>query len=61
MLEKKERENTFSIVVVSEGAHAVNEDLVVKNVRDNGAGVDNTKLGRIGEKVCKRFGSINRM
>ena len=50
---RKERGKNFSIVVVSEGAHAINEDITIKNIRDNGAGVDNTKLGGIGEKVCK--------
>ena len=52
---RKERGKNFSVVVVSEGAHALNEDYVVKNVRDNGKGVDNTKLGGIGEKVCKQL------
>lgn len=52
---RKERGKNFSVVVVSEGAHAINEDYVVKNVRDNGKGVDNTKLGGIGEKVCNQL------
>ena len=52
---RKERGKNFSIVVVSEGAHPINESYVVQNVRDNGKGVDNTKLGGIGEKVCKQL------
>jgi len=50
---RQERGKNFSIVVVSEGAHPINEGYVVKTVRNNGSGVDNTKLGGIGEKVCK--------
>lgn len=52
---RKERGKNFSVVVVSEGAHSINEDYVVKNVRDNGKGVDNTKLGGIGEIVSKQL------
>lgn len=45
----------FSIVVVSEGAHPKDGEFVVKNIRDNGSGVDNTKLGGIGEQVTKQL------
>lgn len=45
----------FSIVVVAEGAFPKGGDLTVVNTRDNGAGVDNTKLGGIGERVAKQL------
>lgn len=45
----------FSLVVVAEGAIPKGGELTVQNMRDNGQGVDNTKLGGIGEKVAKRL------
>ena len=45
----------FSIVVVAEGAKPKDGDIVVKGTRNNGAGVDNTKLGGIGEQVAKQL------
>ena len=54
----KEREakgKKFSIVVVAEGAMPKGGTITVKNVRDNGAGVDNTKLGGAGEIVAKQL------
>lgn len=45
----------FSLVVVAEGAAPKGGELTVQNTRDNGQGVDNTKLGGIGEKVAKRL------
>lgn len=52
---RKERGKNFSIVVVSEGARAINGDYVIQETRNNGVGVDNTKLGGIGDKVCKEL------
>jgi len=45
----------FSLVVVAEGAIPKGGELTVQNTRDNGQGVDNTKLGGIGDKVAKRL------
>ena len=45
----------FSIVVVAEGATPKNGELTVANVRDNGKGVDNNKLGGAGQKVAKQL------
>lgn len=53
--ERIERGKRFSLVVVAEGAIPKDGELTIKNVRDNGAGVDNTKLGGIGEKVASRL------
>ena len=45
----------FSLVVVAEGAMPKGGEITVKGVRDNGAGVDNTKRGGIGEKVAAKL------
>lgn len=55
IINRKNRGKSFSIVVVAEGARPKNGDLVVKGTRDNGVGVDNTKLGGIGEQVAKQL------
>ena len=52
VINRKNRGKSFSIVVVAEGAKPLNGDVVIKGVRDNGSGVDNTKLGGIGEQVA---------
>ena len=45
----------FSIVVVSEGAMPKGGSITVEAVRDNGAGVDNTKLGGVGVAVARQL------
>ncbi len=55
IINRKNRGKSFSIVVVSEGAKPLGGDIQVKNVRNNGAGVDNIKLGGIGEVVAKQL------
>lgn len=45
----------FSLVVVAEGAKPIDGDITVKGTRDNGKGVDNTKLGGVGETVAKQL------
>lgn len=52
---RKKRGKSFSVVVVAEGATPIGGELTVMNTRDNGAGVDNTKLGGIGEVVAKQL------
>lgn len=52
---RKKRGKSFSVVVVAEGATQIGGELTVMNTRDNGAGVDNTKLGGIGEVVAKQL------
>lgn len=49
------RGKRFSLVVVAEGAMPKGGDLTVKGTRNNGEGVDNTKLGGIGEMVASRL------
>lgn len=53
--ERIERGKRFSLVVVAEGAMPKGGEITVKNVRDNGVGVDNTKLGGVGEKVAAKL------
>ena len=55
VINRKKRGKEFSVVVVAEGAKPKGGDIVIKNVRHNGLGVDNTKLGGIGEKVAKQL------
>ncbi|MBQ3414368.1 MAG: ATP-dependent 6-phosphofructokinase [Clostridia bacterium] len=43
----------FSIIVVSEGAKPIDGDIVIKRQLDNGKGLDNIRLGGIGERVAE--------
>ena len=52
---RKKRGKEFSIVVVAEGAKPINGDITIMGTRDNGAGVDNTKLGGVGQVVAKQL------
>ncbi len=45
----------FSLVVVAEGAKPLGGEITVKGTRDNGKGVDNTRLGGVGETVAKQL------
>ena len=55
VINRKNRGKSFSVVVVAEGAKPIGGEISVANVRDNGAGVDNTKLGGAGEGVAKEL------
>ena len=52
---RRKRGKNFSVVVVAEGAMPKGGKLTVMGTRDNGAGVDNTKLGGIGEVLAKQL------
>ena len=52
---RRKRGKEFSIVVVAEGAKPLGGEITIKGTRHNGSGVDNTKLGGIGEKVAKQL------
>ena len=64
IMKRKESGKKFSIVVVSEGAKPKDGDITVKRTLDDGKGLDNIRLGGIGEKVAeeieKRTGMISR-
>jgi len=53
--ERRAKGKNFSVVVVAEGAAPKGGEITVAGKRDNGAGVDNTKLGGIGQVVAKQL------
>lgn len=53
--ERRKKGKEFSIVVVAEGAMPKGGSIAIAETRDNGKGVDNTKLGGAGEKVAKEL------
>ena len=53
--DRRSKGKNFSIVVVAEGAMPKGGTITVEGTRDNGAGVDNTKLGGIGNVVAKQL------
>jgi len=53
--ERRENGKYFSVVVVAEGAAPKGGEITVAGTRDNGAGVDNTKLGGVGQVVAKQL------
>ena len=55
IMKRKEMGKKFSIVVVSEGAKPKDGDIVVKKVLDDGKGLDNIRLGGIGERVAEEI------
>lgn len=52
---RKSRGKNFSVVVVAEGAKPLGGDITIMGKRDNGKGVDNTKLGGIGQVVAQQL------
>ena len=50
--QRQEEGKNFSIIVVSEGAKPKDGEIVVKKKLDDGKGLDNIRLGGIGEKVA---------
>ena len=53
--ERRAKGKEFSIVVVAEGAAPKGGEITVEGKRDNGAGVDNNKLGGVGQVVAKQL------
>ena len=56
--ERKRQGKAFSVVVVAEGAAPLGGTITVENIRNNGAGVDNTKLGGVGDRVAKELETL---
>ena len=52
---RRQKGKNFSIVVVAEGAMPKGGTITVEGTRDNGEGVDNTKLGGIGNIIAKQL------
>ena len=53
--ERRAKGKEFSIVVVAEGAAPKGGEITVASQRNNGAGVDNNKLGGVGQVVAKQL------
>lgn len=53
--QRQEEGKNFSIIVVSEGAKPKDGEIVVKKKLDDGKGLDNIRLGGIGEKVASEL------
>lgn len=49
---RQERGKNFTIVVVSEGAKPKDGELIIKKKLDDGKGLDNIRLGGIGDKLA---------
>ena len=58
---RKRRGKKFSIVVVSEGAKPKNGQMVIKKVLQDGKGLDNVRLGGIGEQVAEELENLTGM
>lgn len=58
---RKKRGKKFSIVVVSEGAKPLNGNMVIKKVLSDGKGLDNVRLGGIGEQVAEQLEELTGM
>ena len=52
---RKRRGKNFSVVVVAEGAKPIGGELTIMGKRNNGEGVDNTKLGGVGQIVATQL------
>lgn len=56
--ERRNQGKHFSIVVVSEGAKPKDGELTVKKTLEGGKGLDNTRLGGVGEKVASELEAL---
>lgn len=56
--ERVKKGKRFSVVVVAEGAAPKGGEISVEGMRDNGKGVDNTKLGGAGVRVAKELEAL---
>ena len=52
---RKKRGKNFSVVVVAEGAAPKGGEITIMGKRDNGTGVDNTRLGGVGQVVAQQL------
>lgn len=59
--ERKEEGKKFSIVVVSEGARPKDGTMVVKRTLNDGSGLDNVRLGGIGDKLAQEIEDLTGM
>ena len=59
--ERRARGKEFTIVVTSEGAKPKDGELVIKKTLDDGKGLDNIRLGGIGEKLANDIEELTGM
>ena len=59
--QRKEEGKKFSIVVVSEGAKPKDGSMVIKKTLDDGKGLDNVRLGGIGDKLAEDLEALTGM
>ena len=58
---RKEEGKKFSIIVVSEGARPKDGEMTIKQTLHDGAGLDNIRLGGIGEKLARDLEELTGM
>ena len=58
---RREEGKKFSIIVVSEGAKPKDGEMVIKKTLDEGKGLDNIRLGGIGEKLARDLEELTGM
>ena len=61
IMQRKAIGKKFSIVVVSEGAKPKGGDITVKRTLDDGKGLDNIRLGGVGERVAEEIEERTKM
>ena len=59
--ERRNRGKEFTIIVVSEGAKPKDGDITVKTVLNDGSGLDNIRLGGVGEKLAAELEQLTGM
>ena len=59
--ERRARGKEFTIVVTSEGARPKDGEIIIKKKLDDGAGLDNIRLGGIGEKLANDIEELTGM
>ena len=59
--ERRARGKEFTIVVTSEGARPIDGEIIIKKKLNDGAGLDNIRLGGIGEKLANDIEELTGM
>lgn len=59
--QRRAKGKEFSIIVTSEGAKPIDGELVVKRTLNDGAGLDNIRLGGIGDKLANDLETLTGM
>ena len=59
--QRRAKGKEFSIIVTSEGAKPIDGELVVKRTLNDGAGLDNIRLGGIGDKLANDLEALTGM